>query len=298
MTRQFSKHSSSSNHSVFSNELANATGPIDYGFTNDYMFRAILQKNMTVLKALISTLLHIKMEDITEIRIQNPIELGKTIENRDFILDIHLIINNSHAVNLEMQVADEHDWPERSLSYLCRSFDQLNESEAYRKAKPVIHIGFLNYTLFQDAPEFYAKYYMINVKNHRIYSDKLALYVVDLTHTDLASDEDREWQIDFWAKLFKTTTWEELRMISRDNKYMTEASEELYELNSDDAIRARCRARKDYYNNLRQTQEDFAALQAEIAEKDATIKEKDTLIAALQAQLAEKEAQLKKGEQQ
>ena len=36
-------------------------------------------------------------------------------------------------------------------------------------------------------------------------------------------------------------------MISRDNKYMTEASEELYELNSDDAIRARCRARKDYY---------------------------------------------------
>ena len=257
MDKQFSKHNSSLNHSVFSNELANATGPIDYGFTNDYMFRAILQKNMTVLKALISSLLHIKMEDITEIRIQNPIELGKTIENRDFILDIHLIINNSHAVNLEMQVADEHDWPERSLSYLCRSFDQY----------------------------------------HRIYSDKLALYVVDLTHTDLASDEDREWQIDFWAKLFKTTTWEELRMISRDNKYMTEASEELYELNSDDAIRARCRARKDYYNNLRQTQEDFAALQAEIAEKDATIKEKDTLIAALQARLAKKDAQLQKGEQ-
>ena len=79
-------------------------------------------------------------------------------------------------------------------------------------------------------------------------------------------------------------------MISRDNKYMTEASEELYELNSDAAIRARCRARKDYYNNLRQTQEDFAALQAEIAEKDA-------LIATLQSQLAEKDAQLKKREQ-
>lgn len=87
-------------------------------------------------------------------------------------------------------------------------------------------------------------------------------------------------------------------MISRDNKYMTEASEELYELNSDDAIRARCRARKDYYNNLRQTQEDFAALQAEITAKDAAIEERDAIIAALQAQLAEKETQLKKGEQQ
>ena len=79
MTRQFSKHSSSSNHSVFSNELANATGPIDYGFTNDYMFRAILQRNMTVLKALISSLLHIKMEDITEIRIQIPLSSEKLL---------------------------------------------------------------------------------------------------------------------------------------------------------------------------------------------------------------------------
>ena len=86
-------------------------------------------------------------------------------------------------------------------------------------------------------------------------------------------------------------------MLSKDNKYLTEASEELYELNSDDAIRARCRARKDYYNNLRQTQEDFAALQAEIAEKDAAIEEKDAIIATLQARLAEKETQLKKGEQ-
>lgn len=30
-----------------------ATGTIEYGFTNDYMFRAILQKNKKVLKALI-----------------------------------------------------------------------------------------------------------------------------------------------------------------------------------------------------------------------------------------------------
>ena len=30
-----------------------ATGPIDFGFTNDYMFRAILQKNAKVLKGLV-----------------------------------------------------------------------------------------------------------------------------------------------------------------------------------------------------------------------------------------------------
>lgn len=37
-----------------------AIGSIDYPFTNDYMFRAILQKDKQVLKALIAALLHLK----------------------------------------------------------------------------------------------------------------------------------------------------------------------------------------------------------------------------------------------
>lgn len=35
-----------------------ASGPIDYGFTNDYIFRAILQNHPKVLTGLVSALLH------------------------------------------------------------------------------------------------------------------------------------------------------------------------------------------------------------------------------------------------
>ena len=42
-----------------------ATGSIDYPFTNDYMFRAILQKDKHVLKALIAALLHLKKKVFT-----------------------------------------------------------------------------------------------------------------------------------------------------------------------------------------------------------------------------------------
>ena len=42
-----------------------ATGSIDYPFTNDYMFRAILQKDKQVLKALIAALLHLKKKVFT-----------------------------------------------------------------------------------------------------------------------------------------------------------------------------------------------------------------------------------------
>ena len=78
MDKQFSKHRSSLNHSVFSNELANATGPIDYGFTNDYMFRAIPEKHDRVES---SDLIPFAYQNGRYYRnpIQNPIELGKLL---------------------------------------------------------------------------------------------------------------------------------------------------------------------------------------------------------------------------
>lgn len=74
-----------------------------------------------------------------------------------------------------------------------------------------IHIGFLDYTLFLDYPEFYAAYKLTNVKNRNIYSDNFVLNVVDLSRIDLATDEDRKYHIDDWAKLFKAATWEEIK---------------------------------------------------------------------------------------
>jgi hypothetical protein len=64
-------------------------------------------------------------------------------------------MNNNTFINLGMQVNNEYNWPERSLSYLCRSFDQLRTSEEYANAGPAIHIGFLDFTPFPEHPEFY-----------------------------------------------------------------------------------------------------------------------------------------------
>ena len=81
-------------------------------------------------------------------------------------------------MNLEMQVKNELNWPERSLTYLCRSFDQLQSGEDYWEAKPAVHIGFLCFAPFPENPEFFSAYRMMNIKTHHIYSDKLTLYVV------------------------------------------------------------------------------------------------------------------------
>ena len=193
-----------------------ATGSIDYPFTNDYMFRAILQKDKQVLKALIAALLHLKKESIHDVAITNPIELGAAISDKDFILDIRVNLNNEQLIDLEMQMSNEYNWSERSISYAARSFDQLNSGEEYKEVLPVHSIGFLNFTLFEDQPEFFATYELRNKKTGHLYSSKFSIHVLDLTRIDLATAEDQNYEIDRWAKLFKAKTWEELRMIAKN----------------------------------------------------------------------------------
>ncbi len=247
------------------NYLEHATGPISIRMTNDYLFRAMLQINNKVLKGLISALLHVPIELILSVEIRNPIELGNTLEDKEFFLDILVELNNHSLINLELQVINEHDWTERSLSYLCRTFDNLAEGDSYTKVKPVVHIGILDFTLFPEYPEFYATYKFMNVKNHRIYSDKLALSVLDLTCIDLATEEDKTFEIDHWATLFKATTWEEIKMLAANNEYIQEASNTVYQLSQEESIYWQCRAREDYYRRQVHIQQRFAQLEKETA---------------------------------
>ena len=227
-----------------------ATGSPKYGLTNDYMFRAVFQNNELALKGLIASVLHLNPESIQDITIRNPITLGEQIEDKEFVLDLKVLLNNNHLINLEMQMADQHNWQDRSLSYLCRSFDQLYKGEEYTDAKPATHIGFLNFAPFPDFPEFNGCYKLLNIKNHRLYSDKFTFHVIDLTHIELATEEDKSWKIDYWARLFTATTWEEVKMIAENDIHMKEAAKEMYVLSADEMIEERCRARDDYQKQI------------------------------------------------
>lgn len=89
------------------------------------------------------------------------------------------------------------------------------------------------------------------MKKHSVYSDKFVLSMVDLTQVDLATEEDKKYQIDYWARLFKATTWEEIKMIANKNQYLYEASSTLYQLTAEDVIREQCEQRERYYNRQR-----------------------------------------------
>ncbi len=268
------------------------TGVIQYNMTNDYMFRYILQKNTKVLIGLTCALLHLHPEEIMTISIENPIDLSKNITGKDFVLDIKVLLNSNRLLNLEMQVKNEYNWKERSLVYLCRAFDQLQSGQDYEETLPVIHIGFTDFTLFPDKPEFYATYRMINIRNQsQIYSDKFALSVVDLTQIDKATEEDKSSNIDYWARLFKARTWEELHMLAQKDEYLQEAATSIRIANEAEIVREQCRAREDALRRERTLERDKNRLLVENAtlqDENATLQDKN---ASLQNENASLEAE-------
>ena len=250
-----------------------ATGALHYNMTNDYMFRMVLQRDKSTLINLISTVLGIPICEIQDAEIQNPVEVGRTISDKEYQMDILVLMNDNTYINIEMQVESYNNWPMRSLSYLCRRFDNVARGQDYNLVKPVYHIGFIDFTLFEDHPEFFAKYHVRNDKDNYLYTNNLNLYVIELNHTDMATPEDKDSHVDIWAKLFKATTWEEIKMITKDNPSLNSTAESIYMSNADINILEQCRAREDAIAHEKYQKELIESLNATIADRDATIAE-------------------------
>lgn len=280
------------------------TGKLPFRMTSDILFKVLMQSSKNVLKGIVCSYLDLAPETIKSIDISNPISLKEDIAAKEMILDIKAILNDKTIINLEMQVINFNDWTERSLSYLCRCFDNLGPGHGYLHVKSAVHIGFLDYTLFPDHPEFYATYRMINERTGQLYSSKFRISVVDLTKRNLATKEDIAHHRDLWAAFFKATEWGEVMALAEKDKNISEAAVTLRKLSDDELFKMRYEAREDmlrqewdmqyYYTNqinekdaeLAKQASELANQAAKLADKDTELADKDKIIEELKKQLA------------
>jgi predicted transposase/invertase (TIGR01784 family) len=194
-----------------------------------------------------------------------------------------VILNDDTVINIEMQVGNFGNWPERALSYLCRSYDNLKKGEDYNDVKKAIHIGFLDFTLFAGYPEFYATYRMMNEKNHHIFSDRLLLGVVDMKRVDLATDEDKLYGIDKWVSLFKAQTWEELKALGAQNAIFNEVGEAVFKFSMDDEVMEQCRKAEEHMREFQYLIDSNKTKDATIESLKTTVDSQNTTIDGLKA---------------
>lgn len=55
--------------------------------------------------------------------------------------------------------------------------------------------------------------------------------MLDINQTKLATDEDRLWELDYWARLFKATTWEEIKMLTQQDIIFQETDQTIFQQN-------------------------------------------------------------------
>jgi predicted transposase/invertase (TIGR01784 family) len=252
--------------------------------TSDYLFKFLLQSDTKVLKAIVCAFLNLNPNDIRNIQVVNAITLADDPSKKEMILDIKAELNDNMIINLEMQVINHHDWPERSISYLCRCFDNLHPGQGYHRVKGAYHLGFLDYTLFPESPEFYAAYQLRNVRTNQLYTSKFCISVVDLTQINLATDEDRQHHRHLWASFFKAESWEDLIMLSQQDSNIKQAVTTVYQLSQDEKFRQQYQAREDFDRQQIDLEYWF---NTEIAKREATITEQSNTITELSNTITE-----------
>ena len=219
---------------------------VEYGLTNDYMFRSVFQTSKEALKGLLSALLYIPEEEILSCEICNPIILGTAIDEKTCILDIRVVLNGNKQINLEMQMGSVENWTDRSVFYLCRMFTDMKKGLDYTQSRPSIHIGIMMKSPIPEDAAFYNEYALKNRRTGYEFTGKIALHVLDLSCLEQVPEEERNSALYYWACVFKAKTWKEVLAMTEQSESIKKAVVTLRELSEDEKIRLQCEARERY----------------------------------------------------
>ena len=126
----------------------------------------------------------------------------------------------------------------------------------------------MDHNIFDYDQAFYMQFRMTDRVTGRIYTPDFSLNVLSLKQIDKATKEDIESGLVYWAKLFKSTTWEELKQNAEGRADITEVVRVMYEVNVDDKRRAILDARRKYREIMTTTLNEKARLTTQLEESN------------------------------
>ena len=217
----------------------------------DFCFKELMEEP-EVRRGFISAVLGIRPEEIIQTTLL-PTHLRKESQEEKLgILDVRVLLNGDIQINMEMQVAPFELWAERSLFYLGKMYiDQIKEGEDYDVLKKCIHIGILDFVMFQEDEEFYSRFHIWEDQRHRKYTDKLEVHILELPKLDRYPQTE----LLKWARFINAERKEDLEMIAKTDKFLGKAYEALTNLSADEKKRleyeAREKAIRDHHHQMK-----------------------------------------------
>ncbi|MDR1088297.1 MAG: Rpn family recombination-promoting nuclease/putative transposase [Coriobacteriales bacterium] len=251
---------------------------LKYKFTYDTLFKLLFVNFPDLLKRLVAAVLTIEAASITEFEIVNPEIPPESLGDKFCRLDINMLVNGQR-VNLEVQVANEGDYPERTLYHWAREYSSaLQAGSSYASLPRTIIISIVDFLLF-GCTEYHSEFRPLEVNRHELLSDKMAMHYFEVRK--LSKDIDTENELELMLSLFAAKTEEELRQLEAlEVPIVTEAIGAYREITVSPEFRELERLRSDARHNeasalqyARQEERKLvdARWQSVVADKDAEI---------------------------
>ncbi|MCZ0756970.1 Rpn family recombination-promoting nuclease/putative transposase [Anoxybacillus sp. J5B_2022] len=134
--------------------------------------------------AFLNALLHRKEDDrIVDVYFENTEITQVTEDGKAGRLDVLVRTNRGERINVEIQVVNQYDMPERLLYYWARLFSaSLSKGEKYSSLPSTIMIAILNYPLFpHETDRFHTVFHIREDEEQFLWSPHLEFHVLDLS---------------------------------------------------------------------------------------------------------------------
>jgi len=198
------------------------------------------EANRPQLREFLRAATHLTDADLETIEVHNSTLTKKDVQEKDFIVDIHLTSVTGHKIIIEMQIKKHANFIERMVSYNARRYGaQLQRGEEYTRLKETISLIIVDFPLFDDADDF-CEHILFRRKNRKIFTRAQQFYIIDLTKLPSELTEAKH----EWGALFKAKTEEELKVLMEESEEMKKAGEKLLDLSADEEAREIAEARE------------------------------------------------------
>jgi predicted transposase/invertase (TIGR01784 family) len=173
--------------------------------TNDIAFRKIFG-NDSKKKSLISFLNAVidlpKNEQIVDVEIINPYQLGKLSDGKSTIVDVKAKDQKGNIFIVEMQIAEFDFFHKRILYYTSQSYvAQIDKGVQYDKLRPIYFIGILEFKISQNS-NYFSRHKVLDVEKKEQVIQDVEFNFIELPKFDKTIDQ-LETSIDQWTYFIK-----------------------------------------------------------------------------------------------
>lgn len=182
---------------------------------------------------------------IKTVTIKNPFNLKEYQNDKESILDVKAVDENDVQYDIEIQVAGNEMFANRSLYYWAKSYSsQLKKGTKYHLLKPVICINLLNFTLIKDSSNVHSCFLPTEKNNHElVLSDHFTIHFLELPK--FLKKQEFKTSLEDWMAFFKYEGQEEeiMKYVIKSNPQIAKAHDKYTAFTMNDEVMEKYEAR-------------------------------------------------------